>query len=113
MALLVGLCAVSGLQVGEVGDDWFTVYLIPETLRTTVLRSKGLDDSVNIEIDSQTQASLQLPAYPPFEVANFGVLNSLNTLNFQSVLFLQHAHHLRWPIWPFESASVTFQGAVA
>ena len=43
------------MQVGEVGDDWFTVYLIPETLRTTVLSGKREGSSVNIEIDAQTQ----------------------------------------------------------
>jgi riboflavin synthase alpha subunit len=40
----------------QVGDDWFTVYLIPETLRVTVLGIKGEGDSVNIEIEAQTQA---------------------------------------------------------
>ena len=43
------------LQVGEVGEDNFTVYLIPETLRVTVLGDKAQGDSVNIEIDAQTQ----------------------------------------------------------
>lgn len=57
-------CALWWTQVGEVGDDWFTVYLIPETLRVTVLGGKALGDSVNIEIDSQTQARLSSPACP-------------------------------------------------
>ena len=39
------------------GEDWFTVYLIPETLRTTVLGGKREGSSVNIEIDAQTQVS--------------------------------------------------------
>lgn len=43
------------LQVGEVGPDWFTVYLIPETLRVTVLGSKQEGDTVNLEIEAQTQ----------------------------------------------------------
>ncbi len=38
------------------GENWFSVYLIPETLRMTVLGSKGRGDTVNIEIDAQTQA---------------------------------------------------------
>lgn len=41
--------------MGEVGEDWFSVYLIPETLRVTVLGTKSIGGSVNIEIDSQTQ----------------------------------------------------------
>ena len=44
------------VQVGEVGENWFSVYLIPETLRVTVLGGKGRGDTVNIEIDAQTQA---------------------------------------------------------
>ena len=43
-------------QVGEVGPDWFCVYLIPETLRATTLGTRREGDSVNIEIDAQTQA---------------------------------------------------------
>ena len=37
-------------------NNSFSVYLIPETLRMTVLGSKGKDDFVNIEVDAQTQA---------------------------------------------------------
>ncbi len=44
------------MQVGEVGENWFSVYLIPETLRVTVLGGKGRGDTVNVEIDAQTQA---------------------------------------------------------
>lgn len=43
------------MQVGEVGRDWFSVYLIPETLRVTTIGSKGPGDLVNVEVDSQTQ----------------------------------------------------------
>mmetsp|Transcript_2607 Transcript_2607/g.4679 ORF Transcript_2607/g.4679 Transcript_2607/m.4679 type:complete len:249 (-) Transcript_2607:178-924(-) len=52
-----GFVAVDGcsLTVGEVGPDWFTVYLIPETLRVTVFGSRKVGDLVNIEVDSQTQ----------------------------------------------------------
>lgn len=42
-------------QVGEVGEDGFSVYLIPETLRVTVLGKRQVGDTVNIEIDAQTQ----------------------------------------------------------
>lgn len=48
------ICKVP-VQVGEVGEDSFSVYLIPETLRVTVLGQRRIGDAVNIEIDSQTQ----------------------------------------------------------
>lgn len=53
-----GYIAVDGtsLTVGEVWDNSFSVYLIPETLRVTVFGVKGVGDSVNIEIETQTQA---------------------------------------------------------
>lgn len=53
-----GFIAVDGcsLTVGEVGPDWFSVYLIPETLRVTVLGDKGVGDRVNLEVEAQTQA---------------------------------------------------------
>ena len=44
-------------QVGEVGEDWFTIYLIPETLRVTVLGNKQEGDTVNLEIEAQTQVT--------------------------------------------------------
>jgi Lumazine binding domain len=40
----------------QVGTDWFSVYLIPETLRVTVFGLMQVGDHVNIEVDSQTQA---------------------------------------------------------
>ena len=40
----------------QVTDTGFCVYLIPETLRATVLGSKREGDSVNIEVEAQTQA---------------------------------------------------------
>lgn len=43
------------MQVGEVGEDWFSIYLIPETLRVTVLGTKQQGDTVNLEIEAQTQ----------------------------------------------------------
>lgn len=53
-----GFIAVDGcsLTVGEVGEDWFSVYLIPETLRVTVLGDKDVGDRVNIEVEAQMQA---------------------------------------------------------
>eukprot|EP00892_Ulva_mutabilis_P010461 jgi/Ulvmu1/7788/UM004_0017.1 len=53
-----GFIAVDGcsLTVGEVGEDWFKVYLIPETMRVTVLGTKQEGDSANVEIEAQTQA---------------------------------------------------------
>jgi riboflavin synthase len=48
-----GSIAVDGvsLTVVAVGDDWFEVGLIPQTLRTTTLGQKGPGDPVNIEVD--------------------------------------------------------------
>jgi riboflavin synthase len=39
------------LTVVEVGDDWFTVSLIPETLRATTLGVRTPGDRVNLEVD--------------------------------------------------------------
>lgn len=39
------------LTVMEVGDDWFTVSLIPETLARTTLGFKQPGDVVNLEVD--------------------------------------------------------------
>ncbi|CAL5224485.1 g7179 [Coccomyxa viridis] len=52
-----GFIAVDGisLTVGEVGEDCFSVYLIPETLRVTTLGLRKEGDAVNIEIEAQTQ----------------------------------------------------------
>jgi riboflavin synthase len=48
-----GSIAVSGvsLTVTAVGDDWFEVGLIPETLRATSLGAKAPGDPVNLEVD--------------------------------------------------------------
>lgn len=53
-----GFVSVDGcsLTVGEVTSTSFSVYLIPETQRVTVLGSKTVGDAVNIEIDSHTQS---------------------------------------------------------
>ena len=48
-----GSIAVDGvsLTVTDVGDDWFEVGLIPETLRATTLGAKQAGDPVNLEVD--------------------------------------------------------------
>lgn len=53
-----GFVAVDGcsLTVGEVTETGFGIYLIPETLRVTVLGEKKVGDTVNIEVEAQTQA---------------------------------------------------------
>lgn len=52
-----GYIAINGasLTIGEVRDNRFNVYLIPETLRATTFGSLQAGDQVNIEVDSQTQ----------------------------------------------------------
>lgn len=56
--LYKGFIGIDGasLTVGEVKDNHFNIHLIPETLSITTLDTKKVGDSVNIEIDSQTQA---------------------------------------------------------
>lgn len=48
-----GSVAVDGvsLTVGECGEDWFSVYLIPHTLEATGLSDKRTGDPVNLEAD--------------------------------------------------------------
>ncbi|HEX5543390.1 MAG TPA: riboflavin synthase [Micromonospora sp.] len=48
-----GSIAIDGvsLTVVEVGDDWFSVGLIPTTLQLTTLGRKALGDPVNLEAD--------------------------------------------------------------
>lgn len=72
----------SPCQVGEVGPDCFSVYLIPETLRVTILDDRKVGDAINVEIDSQTQVCVfrlskmpaTVPAAPelPLEESCFG-----------------------------------------
>lgn len=56
-----GFVAIDGasLTIGEVGENWFEVYLIPETRALTTLDSKTINSEYNIEIDSQTQAIVE------------------------------------------------------
>ena len=54
-----GYIAIDGisLTIGNVdGTAGFNLHIIPETLRRTTLGMKSVGDSVNIEIDSMTQA---------------------------------------------------------
>ena len=53
-----GYISINGasLTVGDVKDDQFSVYLIPETLRITTFSKLSEGDTVNIEVDAQTQA---------------------------------------------------------
>jgi riboflavin synthase len=48
-----GSIAVDGisLTVSALGDDWFEVSLIPETLKRTTLGTKQPGDEVNLEVD--------------------------------------------------------------
>ncbi|SDJ25081.1 riboflavin synthase alpha chain [Frankineae bacterium MT45] len=48
-----GSIAVDGvsLTVTAVGDDWFEIGLIPETLRATTLGARAPGDPVNLEVD--------------------------------------------------------------
>ena len=52
-----GWIALDGisLTVVEVGIDWFTVSLIPETLQRTILGSKKEGSLVNLEFDQNTK----------------------------------------------------------
>ena len=52
-----GYIAVNGasLTIGEVTGTGFSVYLIPETLEATTFSELTEGESVNLEIDSQTQ----------------------------------------------------------
>lgn len=53
----VGLDGCS-LTIGNVGEDSFCVHLIPETLRRTLFGTRQAGDTVNLEIDPQTQAAV-------------------------------------------------------
>lgn len=47
------------LTIGSVGEDSFCVHLIPETLRRTLFGTRQAGDTVNLEIDPQTQAVVE------------------------------------------------------
>lgn len=44
-------------QVGETGEDWFCIYLIPETLSITTMGKRQEGDILNLEIEAQTQVN--------------------------------------------------------
>ena len=52
-----GWIAIDGvsLTVVDVGNNWFSISLIPETLKQTVLGKKTKDDIVNLEFDHTTK----------------------------------------------------------
>ena len=54
----VGLDGCS-LTIGSVVEDSFCVHLIPETLRRTLFGTRQAGDTVNLEIDPQTQAVVE------------------------------------------------------
>ena len=54
----VGLDGCS-LTIGGVGEDSLCVHLIPETLRRTLFGTRQAGDTVNLEIDPQTQAVVE------------------------------------------------------
>lgn len=56
-----GFIALDGcsLTIVDVGDDWFTVHLIPETLRRTTFGLKQIGDRVHLEIDAMTKAVVE------------------------------------------------------
>ncbi len=53
----IGVDGIS-LTIGEVINNCFCVYLIPETLGRTTLGKKRLGDKVNIELDLQMRATV-------------------------------------------------------
>ncbi|WP_097461029.1 riboflavin synthase subunit alpha [Mangrovitalea sediminis] len=56
-----GFIAIDGasLTVGDVDDEGFNVHLIPETLRATCLGDLSVGETINLEIDSQTQVIVE------------------------------------------------------
>ena len=50
------------LTIGEVnrGENFFSVYLIPETLRITTMGDKKVGDMINLEIETQTKNMVDL-----------------------------------------------------
>ena len=53
-----GFVSLNGcsLTIGEVEQNRFNVYLIPETLSVTTFGNAKVGDKINLEVDSQTQA---------------------------------------------------------
>src|SRR3954453_11374722 len=62
-----GSIAVDGvsLTVADIGDDWFSVSLIPETLERTTLGGAGEGTTVNLEVDVLAKHLEKLVAHQP------------------------------------------------
>ncbi len=62
-----GSIAIDGisLTVVEVGEDWFTVWIIPHTWQVTNLKRRQLGDHVNIETDILARYVEKLMQPPP------------------------------------------------
>ena len=60
-----GSIAIDGvsLTVAEIGEDWFAVSLIPETLERTTLGAAGPGIPVNLEVDVLAKYVEKLVAY--------------------------------------------------
>ncbi len=56
-----GFIAIDGmsLTIGDVSDENFSLHIIPETLRVSTIGKKLVGDTVNIEVDSRTQALIE------------------------------------------------------
>lgn len=69
-----GSIAVDGvsLTVSAVGDDWFEVSLIPETLRATTLGALVAGDRVNIETDILARHILRMQSFGAAEFSTEG-----------------------------------------
>jgi riboflavin synthase len=69
-----GSIAVDGvsLTVSAVGDDWFEVSLIPETLEATNLGTKTVGDTVNIETDILARHVARLAEFSGVEQTHRG-----------------------------------------
>jgi riboflavin synthase len=65
---------VSGvsLTVSAVGDDWFEVSLIPETLTATTLGALAPGDRVNIETDILARHVLRMQSFNTAEFTTEG-----------------------------------------
>ena len=69
-----GSIAVDGvsLTVSDVGDDWFEVSLIPETLTATTLGALAPGDRVNIETDILARHALRMAEFTTAEFTTEG-----------------------------------------
>jgi riboflavin synthase len=82
-----GSIAIDGisLTVSAVGDDWFEVSLIPETLDATTLGDKVVGDAVNIETDvlaRQVQRLIQFGFEEPHETSSVSEPHRQHSIGF-------------------------------